>query len=132
MPGLLKWGRFGKPKISREQALGSLPVRNSLVEWRDTDDGEVEITIRPRKDRFARVLRVIFPPPREKKIQLDEVGAEVWRLCDGETSVEQIIRRMAKRYKLNRKEAETSTTEYLRRLGKRRLVGFAIPNAKRA
>ena len=96
------------------------------------DGGEVEITIRPRKDRFARVLRLIFPAPREKRIQLDEVGAHVWRLCDGETSVDQIIRRMAKRYKLNRKEAETSTTEYLRRLGKRRLVGFAIPTARRA
>ena len=104
-------------------------MRNTGIEWREADNGEVLITIRPRTDRVGRYLKWIFPPPPEKQISLDEVGSEVWRLCDGELSVDQIIRRMARRYKLNRKEAETSTTEYLRQLGKRRLVGFAVMTA---
>lgn len=115
-----------KPQLSRQEALAAHPVRNNLVEWKEADDGEVLIIIRPRVDRVAQVLKWVFPPPKERHVSLDAVGSEVWRLCDGRTSVEQIIRRMAKRYKLNRKEAETSTTEYLRQLGKRRLVGFAV------
>ncbi|MCA1596444.1 MAG: PqqD family protein [Chloroflexi bacterium] len=116
-------------KLSRSEALAARPVRNTQVEWKETAGGEVVIIIRPRVDRVARVLRWIFPPPRERRISLDEVGAQVWRLCDGSASVEQIIKKMAKRYKLNHQEAETSTTEYLRRLGKRRLVGFAVSDS---
>ncbi len=113
--------------MTRQESLSAHPVRNSAVEWNETEEGEVLIILRPRTDRVARVLKWIFPPPRERRIALDMVGSEVWRLCDGRTSVDQIIRRMARRYKLNRKEAETSTTEYLRQLGRRRLVGFAVP-----
>jgi len=96
-----------------------------MVEWEENAAGEVVIIIRPRNDRLIRVLKWLFPPPKERRIELDQVGSEVWRMCDGSTSVDQLIRRMAKKYKLNRKEAEASTTEYLRQLGKRRLVGFA-------
>lgn len=122
----MKLGFKKQRKLSRSEALAARPVRNTQVEWKEAGGGEVVIIIRPRVDRVAKVLRWLFPPPRERRISLDEVGAEVWRLCDGSASVEQIIKKMAKRYKLNRQEAETSTTEYLRRLGKRRLVGFAI------
>ncbi|HET6381831.1 MAG TPA: PqqD family protein, partial [Armatimonadota bacterium] len=108
-----------QPRMTRAEALAAQPVRNMGVEWNEADEGEIRIVVKPRKDHTARILRWFFPPPPERHIILDEVGAEVWRLCDGRTSVEQIIRRMAKRYKLNRKEAETSTTEYLRRLGKK-------------
>ena len=114
-----------KPRFSREEALAAHPVRNGMVEWEENAAGEVVIIIRPRNDRLIRVLKWLFPPPKERRIELDQVGSEVWRMCDGSTSVDQLIRRMAKKYKLNRKEAEASTTEYLRQLGKRRLVGFA-------
>jgi hypothetical protein len=113
--------------MTRAEALAAHPVRNQTLEWDDGEDGEVTIIIRPRQERWVTVLSWIVPPPRERHIALDLVGSEVWRLCDGQTSVEQIIRRVARQHKLNRKEAETSTTEYLRLLGKRRLVGFALP-----
>ncbi|MDQ2731687.1 MAG: PqqD family protein, partial [Armatimonadota bacterium] len=96
-----------KPQLTRQEALAAHPVRNNQVEWKEAPDGEVIIIIRPRVDRVAQVLKWIFPPPKERQVSLDAVGSEVWRLCDGRTSVDQIIRRMAKRYKLNRKEAET-------------------------
>jgi hypothetical protein len=119
--------RLRRPTLTRAQALASHPLRNQAVEWKEAAGGEVVIMLKPRADRLAKWLFWIIPPAREKHISLDEVGSEVWRLCDGRASVDQIIRRIGRKYKLNQREAETSTTEFLRRLGKRRLVGFAVP-----
>src|ERR1035437_2786753 len=113
-----------KPKISREQSLTIRPVRNENVEWSEVGDNEILIIVKPRKDRVAKMFRWMFPPPPEKQITLDEVGSEVWRMCDGSHTVNQVIRKLMARYKLNRKEAETSTTAYLKQLGKRSLLGF--------
>jgi len=47
-------------------------------------------------------------------------------LCDGHNTIDTIIRALCNKYKLTRKEAETSLLEYFRRLGKRGIVGFAV------
>ena len=62
-------------------------------------------------------------------LTLDEIGSFVWRLCDGNHSVREIIRALAARYKLHRKEAEVSVVAYLRTLAKRRLIAVAVPRA---
>jgi hypothetical protein len=38
---------------------------------------------------------------------------------------------LAKKYKLSPREAEVSLVEYLRTLGKRKLIAFALPLAER-
>lgn len=115
------------PRLTREQSLSALPVRNTLVEYTRTEEGETEITIPRRKDLLGRLLGLIFFVPRKRKIVLESIGTDVWELCDGEHNVDQITDVLVKKYKLNRREAEASLTEYLRRLAKRRLIAFAIP-----
>jgi hypothetical protein len=107
--------------------LGSKPIRNQAVNWEKGDDGEVLIRI-PRGEYGWRIklLSKFFYIPKERKISLDEVGSQVWELCDGETRVKDIIDRLRRKYKLNRKEAEISLVTYLRDLGKKGLVGFAV------
>ena len=117
------------PRLTREQSLGSLPVRNTLVTYQQLEDGETELTIPLRNDWVGKLLSFIFFVPKERKVILEAIGSDVWALCDGEHNVNQIVDTLAKKYKLNRREAEASLTEYLRRLGKRRLVAFAVPKS---
>jgi hypothetical protein len=40
-----------------------------------------------------------------------------------------MIDALVKQHKLTRREVEASLTEYLRKLGKRRLIAFAVPKS---
>lgn len=113
-----------KPQISREQALAAKPFANPVLTWERNERGEAVIEIPLRQDRKAKVLGRIFGAPKRKQLVLDEAGSTVWELCDGEHSVASIIDEMIAKYKLNRREAETSVTMYLKTLAERNLVGL--------
>lgn len=116
--------------LSRQEALAALPVRNDGLTTEPTADGELMVTVPRRSDWVGKVLALVFAVPKERKVVLDRVGAEIWGLCDGRHSVEGIITALAQKHNLNRKEAEVSLTAYLRQLGRRGLVGFAVPKPK--
>ena len=106
--------------------LASRPVRNEAVQWERDENGEVCITlVRARTWKVALLSKLFYIPDR-KKLVLDEVGSGVWEMCDGQTSVEAMIRRLSGQYKLNLKESEVSLLHYLRQLGQKRLVGFLV------
>jgi hypothetical protein len=113
-----------KQRGNREAVLRLLPLRNSVIEWQENAQGEAELTIPYRKDRWARVVAFVVQLPEARKVQLDEVGTFVWNLCDGQHSVEAIVRAMIKEYKMNRAEVEASVARYLQMLAERRFVGF--------
>lgn len=79
-----------------------------------------------RQDRVGKLLGSIFAVPLSKKVSLDEIGSFVWQLCDGEHTVRDMATLLAKKYKLNKREAIMSLSVFLRNLGKRGLIGFAI------
>ena len=119
-------------KISREAMLGSKPVRNELVHWERDDSGEVLITLIRQRGWKINLLAKIFYVPKERKIALDEIGSAVWEMCDGKHTVDRMIRRLADKHQLNRREAEVALTTYLRQLGKKRLIGFAVSKKRKA
>ena len=119
-----------KRKISREAMLGSKPVRNELVHWERDENGEVLITLTRQKRWKVKLLAKFFYIPKERRIGLDELGSEVWEMCDGKHTVDRMIRRLADKYQLNRREAEVALTTYLKQLGKKRLIGFAVPKRR--
>jgi len=84
-----------------------------------------------RGEWWARVLSMVFPIPRERIVELDGVGGEVWKLCDGEKTLREMTRALQERHKLTRAEAEWSLRTYLRDLGKRGLVGFVVEKSGR-
>ncbi|MCD6333786.1 MAG: PqqD family protein [Candidatus Latescibacteria bacterium] len=119
-------------KISREAMLGSKPVRNELVHWDRDDNGEVLITLTRQAGWKFDLLAKIFYVPKERKIGLDEIGSAVWEMCDGKHTVDRMIRSLADKYQLNRREAEVALTTYLKQLGKKRLIGFAVAKKRKA
>ncbi len=118
--------RRPQPVLTREQALDALPIRNPSLKWRDTEDGEVVVRLQRRQGLRGRLVGLVFYVPEYRDITLDEVGSHVWRLCDGERTVSDVVGELVREYKLNKREAEVSVTEYLRMLGKRGMMGFAV------
>jgi coenzyme PQQ synthesis protein D (PqqD) len=112
------------PKVSRQEILAAVPVRNSLVEWEVNEHEEIVLKVPRRQDRPGRILHRVFAAPPFKQVVLDELGSDVWHLCTGENSVDVIVKALAKKYKLSRREVELSLASYLRTLAQRGLIGL--------
>ena len=119
-----------QPKLNREAMLNSRPARNEAVGWDKTESGEIQIKIIRQDTWKIRMMSKVFYIPKERKITLDEVGSEVWLMCNGRTSVGQMIESLSAKYQLNRKEAEVSLLSYLKTLGQKRFVGFMLESPK--
>lgn len=114
------------PKIGREAMLKSKPARNEALEWEKSEDEEVTITLTRSDDWKVKVLSKVFWIPDRRTLVLDQIGAQIWDMCDGKTTVDAMIRKLSKKHKLNLKEAEVSLLTYLQSLGKKRLIGFVV------
>lgn len=115
-----------QPKIGREAMLKSKPARNDALTWEKNKNEEITITVERRDDWKAKVLSKIFWIPKSRSLMLDQIGAQVWDMCDGKTSVDAMIRKLSTEHKLNLKEAEVSLLTYLKSLGKKNLIGFFV------
>ena len=113
---------------NRNEALECIPIKNDNIEESRQDNGELlliyPIIIRPWlaglfRKRGGKNERTI-----DKKLQLDALGAEVWGLMDGHTTVHEIIKRFALNHQIPQREAEAAVTRFLRDLGKRGLIGL--------
>ena len=111
--------------------MNSRPARNELLKWERNDKGEAQITVTRQDTWKVKLLSKLFYVPKDRTITLDEVGSEVWQMCNGKTSVAQMIERLGTKYQLNRKEAEVSLLSYLKTLGQKRFVGFLVDGEKR-
>ena len=125
----------GRSKVSRAEVLGARPVRNPLITWsrevRDEDRPALMLLQVPRRsDRWGNVLARIFQLPESRKIELDEMGSDVWEMCDGTLTVDALTRAVCAKYHLNRRQGEASVTAYMRMLAERRLL--ALKTGRRA
>jgi len=134
--GKLRRKKPKAPRLARSDFLRLKPVRNPMVEWKRDEEGKVRITIplkklssqdEGRKRRRIGFLFRFFPEPKEKRIQLDEIGSDVWELCDGERTVKDIVDHLCEKYKLLPMEVEVPLNRYLDSLVKRGLIGFILP-----
>jgi len=121
--------RLKKPpgvKVSREEVLKAIPLRNAAIKWEMDEKGEVSLVVPQRDKLWVKIVSRIFMIPPKRVVVLDEVGSFVWSLCDGKNKVEDIVKSLCKRYNLTRKEAEASLLAFFRQLGKRGFLGFAV------
>ena len=115
------------PRLPRGKLLRAKPVRNRLCAWEEAGEGEITVRVPTSRQGWRGWLARLCSIPREYAVALDPVGAKVWGLCDGETTVEEIVKALCETYSLERREAETSLMRYLEQLGKRGLVVLAVP-----
>jgi hypothetical protein len=117
-------------RITRVEALGRIPEKNNQVRETRQESHEILLeypaAVRPWLVGIAHRLR-LHPKggrPIIRKLQLDQLGTDVWELLDGNRSVNQVIRAFARKHRLHQKEAEVSVVQFLRELGRRGLIGM--------
>ncbi|NNG00281.1 MAG: PqqD family protein [Desulfobacteraceae bacterium] len=114
--------------LTRDAALKKRPVKNEEVSETPSDDGSVllsyTISVKPFFVGLIRRFSSRPDQPMTKKIQLDALGTQVWKLIDGRRSVRRIIDAFADTNQLHPQEAEVSVTQFLKSLGKKGLIGI--------
>lgn len=121
--------RRGEPP-SRERLLEGVPMLNRNVRRGETS-GRLRLTVPRNRTWLTRVLGLVFHIPREQVMELDAIGEEVLRLCDGRRTVKDIGRRLAQSRQLHEREAEAALLQYLRALVRRGVIGIAIPQRRK-
>jgi hypothetical protein len=118
-----------KSSITRQQALDARPVPAVKCELTETPDGGAKLKI-PLRTRSWGGKLFRMPEGATKTFELDSLGLFVWKNCDGKTSVQQIIRRLAKEHNLTLREVEVSTVQFLQTLVKKGLIGMSVEEKK--
>ncbi|MCS6777851.1 MAG: PqqD family protein [Chloroherpetonaceae bacterium] len=118
--------RIRPPEIDRSAVFVLRPGRNSLLKWEKRPSGDVLLTV-PQNERAGFVTRTLarwMNVPPERYVELDEVGGFVWELCDGNHTIDAIVQKTSRQFKMNRREAEVSVTMFLQMLHERNFIGF--------
>ena len=114
-----------KPLMSARESLAAKPMRLVTTQMQMDESGAGRLKVPLRQTRWTGWL-FRMPEQATKTFEFDAMGILVWEQCDGKTSVQQIIRKLAKRYNLSLREAEVCTRQFLQMLARKGLVGMAV------
>jgi hypothetical protein len=105
------------------------PIRNPALEWSEENE-RVVLCIKhgERRSWKLRLVNLLVPLPPDRRVALDAIGTDVWRMLDGRNTVGRIAKTLAKKYKLSPREAELSLQQFFKELGRRGYVGFLKEN----
>lgn len=110
--------------------LRSRPVRNAAARVVTQDPDHVIVFVRQKRPAFmVPPLSWIVPFKSERRAVLDKVGTLLWRLCDGERTVEQLVDAFRGRYGLTFHESRAAVTGYLKLLTERGAIAIATQEA---
>ena len=92
------------------------------LDWREADDGRC-VVLRPKfgEGRAARWLASRVADPFYR-IRLDDVGAFVWKACDGETPLAAILDRMQKAFGARVEPAEERLGRFVQSMVRSRMI----------
>ncbi len=105
--------------------LQARPIQNHAARVELGRDGTVSVWVR-QTQRLRPPLAWIVPFRKERLSRLDSIGRNVWSLCDGRRTVEDIVDEMAAQYRLSFHESRVAVTGYLKRLVHRGVVAIEM------
>ena len=112
---------------SWRRTLEAVPIRNSAARLVERGEGELCLAVPVRRPRWmVPPISWVVPLAAERRVRLDRLGCEVWDLCDGRRSVEEMVDAFAARHALSFHEARVAVTGYLRELLRRGLLAVAM------
>ena len=86
-------------------AAGDAPRKNPTVKWKPTGRTGVLLNLQTG-DYF----------------ELDEVGVSIWKLLDGKTSQDELVRKLARSYRAEASTVKKDVTRFLSELKKKKLI----------
>ncbi len=115
-------------QLTKSQSLTLTPVKNRESSEETLGSGVViiqyPVTMRPWMAKWMQRFKGSSPRIGSRKLQLDSLGTEVWKMIDGKRTVRDIVGTFAENHQLENREAEVAVTQFLRDLGKRGLIGL--------
>ena len=67
---------------------------------------------------------VIFSDGGEWLHELNDVGIEIWKMCDGNSSVSDIINKICDEFNVERDVADADVSEFINELSKKDLISL--------
>ena len=113
--------------MSREAALSARPQRMADVSERRGQRGELHVTVPRRDDGAVRWLKHLVAIPRKRTFELDEQGEWFWSMCDGQHSLNDIGKALAKKTGAGREASRKAAFQYVGLLTRRGLVAIEVP-----
>jgi hypothetical protein len=103
--------------VKREDFLTAKPARATQATLERRNDGGALVKIPIKAKWFFRM-----PAGATKTFELDEMGLLVWDLCDGDTALQDVIRKFSEKYRLSVRESEVATVKFLEMLAAKGLI----------
>lgn len=102
-------------------------IRNLAAEIIEASDSQVCVAVPTQRPRWwVPPLSWIVRRPERRQVILEGLGRELWELCDGQRSVENIIEIFAHRHGLTFHEARVSVAEYFSVLVRKGVLAVAL------
>ena len=110
----------------------AIPVRNAVVEVLSDDENGILLQHALRDDGkgWPALLARIMKAPAMKKVELEPIGAFVWRLCDGSHTFEGISSKLREQFRMKRVEADAALAAFLQMLAERKLITLMVKGQK--
>lgn len=110
--------------VDRRESLRSIPAIIPGVTFEEEEDGRLTVLVPIR--RRGGFLGYFQSPATKHRIRLDEIGAYVVGIIDGERTVQSIVDAFAGKYRVNKREAELSIAAFLKSLAQRNVIAIGI------
>jgi len=115
-------------RLSVEQCMQAVVMRNPQAEVRTLPDGKLEVSVPYMKPWLIRLFSRKEKTFR-RRFELDDLGSQLWEMFDGKHTVEQLVQHVADSRGLEREQAVQSMLAYLQMLLTRGLVGLIVPES---
>ncbi len=107
--------------------LHARPMAARDVATRPGPDGGLQLSRPLEVPGWARPLRAMLPLSRERNVQLDDLGATLFRRCDGQHTLADLVDWLAAEWHLSFFEARGLILQFLQPLLRYGMVVIALP-----
>lgn len=112
--------------VNMAAQLASRPIANAAVTVCAEADG-LRLRVPLNRPTWTRLVRHVFPLSSHRELVLDDLGAQVFRMCDGEHTIEEIVDRFMHDWHLSFFEARGMVLQFLSSLLRHTFVIVVAP-----
>jgi hypothetical protein len=112
------------PRTNRSLALSARPEQVACLEQRQTQDGGTAILMHVQRPAWQRFFG--GPALVKRTFELDAFGREVYEACNGQQTVDGLIRAFSTSHQVSLAEAEIAMTQFLKTLMTKGLIAMAV------
>jgi len=93
--------------------------RRPNIAWREEKEARQEVVAALEEGREAADEGTLVLVDAGQVFELNLLGADIWKLCDGRRSVEEIVDELQQGYEVGRRELESDVRDFLEEMKER-------------